>query len=200
MEDDMTPINRLIPQTSGSQAPHRSETESMREHLGGPGMTPPIRPQASGDSQGDDIVSEILRDTQEREPTPSRPMQMPQDSPQRRQVHPSEFQDPEYPEKSVHFEDEMPPPRPPTPTPSPSFRKDENDTDYIGMILDEMKLPLIVTVLILGASSTGLDSTIAKFLPSFLNVGGSGGMGYGGMILKSVIGGLLFYVLHRIFL
>lgn len=193
----MTPISRLIPQTSGSQTPHRSETESTREHLGGPGMTPPIRPQTSGDSQGDDIVSEILRDTQEQD---THPPQMSQAPPQQRQAHPSEFQEPEYPERSVRFEDEMPPPRPPSPTPSQSSKKDESDTDYIGMILDEMKLPLIVAVLILGASSTGLDSTITRFLPSFLNIGGSGGMGYGGMILKSVIGGLLFYVLHRIFL
>ena len=71
----------------------------------------------------------------------------------------------------------------------------ETESDYIGLILNEMKLPLIVAVLILGASSTGLDGTITKLLPAFLNMGGSGGM-----VLKAIVGGLLFYVLHRIFL
>lgn len=185
----MTPISRLIPQTSDSQVPHRSERESIREHVGGSAMTPPIRPESSGDTQGDDIVSEILRDTEG--PSPD----------QAQTHHPSQYQEQEYPEeaysqppnKTVRFEDIGPL----TPTRTRTLRKEDSDTetDYIGMILNEMKFPLIVAILILGASSTGLDSTITRLLPVFLNMGGSGGM-----ILKAIVGGLLFYVLHRIFL
>lgn len=193
MDADMTPINRLIPQTSGSNTPHRSEKESMREQVSGTAMTPPIRPEPSGDVHGDDIVDEILRDTGE--PVPE----------QTQNHHPSEYQEQEYPketyspplerperpERAVHFQDEEPIAR------TRSTKKDEveHESDYIGLILNEMKLPLIVAVLILGASSTGLDGTIAKLFPAFLNMGGSGGM-----VLKAIVGGLLFYVLHRIFL
>lgn len=189
----MTPISRLIPQTSGSQAPHRSERESMREHVGGPAMTPPIRPEPSGDTQGDDIVSEILRDTEGPPPEPAQ------------NHHPSQYQEQEYPEESyspppppnrtVRFEDEDMGTPAPAHTRAPKKEDSDAETDYIGMILNEMKLPLIVAVLILGASSTGLDGTITRLLPAFLNMGGSGGM-----VLKAIVGGLLFYVLHRIFL
>ena len=198
MDSDMTPISRLIPQTSGSHTPHRSERETIRENVGGPAMTPPIRPEPSGDVHGDDIVSEILRDTEE--PSHSQGNLPPNN-------HPSQYQEQEYPEesyspspnhpshpqRSVRFEDDEPPTR----TRAHASKKEENEgeTDYIGLILNEMKLPLIVAVLILGASSTGLDGTITKLLPAFLNMGGSGGM-----VLKAIVGGLLFYVLHRIFL
>lgn len=194
----MTPISRLIPQTSGSQAPHRSERETMREHVGGPAMTPPIRPEPSSESRGDDIVSEILRDTEGE--SDQEPLVPPNH-------HPSQYQEQEYPghehenverSRMVRFEDEEEYSSPsPTPARSRSQKRDdpEGDSDYIGMILNEMKLPLIVAVLMLGASSTGLDNTITRFLPSFLNMGGSGGM-----VVKAVVGGLLFYVLHRIFL
>ena len=84
----MTPISRLIPQTSGSNTPHRSERESMREHVGGPAMTPPIRPEPSGDAHGDDIVSEILRDTEGPPPEQSQ------------NHHPSQYQEQEYPEEA----------------------------------------------------------------------------------------------------
>jgi hypothetical protein len=183
----MTPINRLIPQSSGSGAPHRSEHENTREHVVGQGMTPPIRPQASGEAQGDDIVNEILRDTEgEQSQVHMEPPPM--------EHHPSQYQEPEYPERMVRFEDEREM-RPPSPK---SVTKDEEaDTDYIGLILNEMKLPLVVAVLILGASSTGLDSTIGKFIPALMN---ESALGYGGIIVKAVIGGLLFYALHRIFL
>lgn len=179
MDMDMTPINRLIPQSSGSQEPHRSEREVVRESMGGPAMTAPIRPVPSREVPGDDIVSEILRDTEGN-------------------AHPSEYQEPEYPERTVRFEDEYEP----TPPPPPSQKtvkkeKDEDDTDYIGMIFDEMKLPLIVALLILGASSTSLDGTIGKFIPMLVN---DGSLGYGGIIVKAIIGALLFYSLRRIFL
>jgi len=206
MDSDMTPINRLIPQNSGSGAPHRSERESMREQVVGSAMTPPIRPQPSGDAQGDDIVSEILRDTEggqgggyEEDYTEYQPRSSPPPPPPDMNAHPSQYQEPEYPERVVRFEDEASPAQSPTPTPRIKNTKkdDDTDTDYIGMILNEMKLPLVVAVLILGASSTGLDSTIGKFIPTLLN---DGNLGYGGIILKAVIGGLLFYALHRIFL
>ena len=158
-------------------------------------MTPPIRPEPSGDAHGDDIVSEILRDAED----------SPQDVHQNN--HPSQYQEQEYPEesyspppqippstqRSVRFEDDdsLPPAR----TRTTKKEEMEHESDYIGLILNEMKLPLIVAVLILGASSTGLDGTITKLLPEFLNIGGSGGM-----VLKAIVGGLLFYVLHRIFL
>jgi len=187
----MTPISRLIPQTSGSNTPHRSERESMREHVGGPAMTPPIRPEPSGDAHGDDIVSEILRDTEGPPPEQSQ------------NHHPSQYQEQEYPEEAyspppdrvVRFDDEEPIAPPPARTRASKKEEVETESDYIGLILNEMKLPLIVAVLILGASSTGLDGTITKLLPAFLNMGGSGGM-----VLKAIVGGLLFYVLHRIFL
>ena len=193
----MTPINRLIPQTSGAGVTHRSERESVREHITGPAMTPPIRPQPSGESQGDDLVNEILRDSEDTADEYMTPID--QDHyhpPNEMQSHPSHFQEPEYPERTVHFEDEEPPTSP-RPRPKANRKEEESDTDYIGMILDEMKLPLIVAVLILGASSTGLDSTIGKFIPTLLN---EGNLSYSGIIMKAVIGGLLFYALHRIFL
>ena len=196
----MTPISRLMPQTSGSHTPHRSERETMRDNIGGPAMTPPIRPEPSSDVHGDDIVSEILRDT---EGPSSSQVNMPQNN------HPSQYQEQEYPEESyepspqhpphpqrlVRFEDDDS--TTPSLTRAHASKKEDNESesDYIGLILNEMKLPLIVAVLILGASSTGLDGTITKLLPAFLNMGGSGGM-----VLKAIVGGLLFYVLHRIFL
>lgn len=188
MDSDMTPLNRLIPHTSGTQEPHRSERESMRANIGGGGSIPSMRPVSSGEAQGDDIVTEILRDTENSEPVY-----------QEQNIHPSEYQEPDYEvpphpvERTVRFEDE----ERRSPSKEKETKEPKEDTDYIGLILDEMKLPLIVAVLILGASSTGLDSTIGRIIPALMN---DGNLGYGGIVLKAVIGALLFYALRRIFL
>lgn len=193
MDSDMTPLNRLIPQSSGSQEPHRSERETMRANVSGSGMIPSMRPMSSGDANGDDIVNEILRDTE-----------IDGGDEDYQEYHPSDYQEPEYDERPrspsppsanqrmVHFEDE-----PRRPVKDTRKERDEEDSDYIGMILEEMKLPLIVAILILGASSTGLDNTISRLIPALVN---DGNLGYGGIVIKAVVGGLLFYVLRRIFL
>lgn len=199
----MTPLNRLIPQDSGPQDLHRTEDQAPRigSSNGGGAVPPLMMSSSSSDSRGDDLVTEILQDTEkpstEQPPQPPPASQPPpQFSPREGQAHPSEYQEPQFIQRQVHFEDE-PLPEPSTSPPISKQHEDPEDRDYIGMILDEMKLPLIVAILILGANSGGLDTTIGKFIPVLMD---GGSLGYAGVVIKAVIGGLLFYALRRIFL
>jgi hypothetical protein len=228
MDGGMTPLNRLIPRSSGDSTIHRSEKETMRTPSApGMGSIPPMTPgpmidgRRMDDFRGDDLVSEILRDVETSSPTIGMSMgggdgsgrgyvqqqsSPNQDDPMLTEFHPSQFQEkPDEPssyrrkmfrgEGDDEEDDDSPP--------IEEIRGDKNrkntgeETDFIGMILDEMKLPLLVALLILGAGSTGLDETISKVLP---NVIFDGKMGIIGLILKAVIGGLIFYALKRIFL
>jgi hypothetical protein len=182
----MTPLTRLIPESSGNAGDiHRTERGPIREYAssGGDGRVPPMRPSDMELApMEDDIVSEILRD--------SRGQGQGQEQ---EDFHPSQYQEPEY--------DEPPslplPPRPMARSASPKTYVDEEEggTDYIGLILDEIKLPLIVAFLILGASASGLDDILTRFIPAL-----DGKSGYVGMLIKAIVGGLLFYALKRIFL
>lgn len=203
----MTPINRLIPRGSGPQGPRRSEMETSRVNVGGTAGMTSMRPATSSDSQGDALVEEILRDSSQMgggemyDDAPQRQRLPP--PPRQQQAHPSQYQEPEYIEeeyeelpprptrRSVRFDDEGPRERPPSP------KKDDDDSDYIGFIFNEMKMPLIVALLIMGASSTNLDGVLSRVLPAFV---ADSGLGYIGSIIKAIVGGLLFYALRRIFL
>lgn len=81
-------------------------------------------------------------------------------------------------------------------------RKDENDDenadeDFLEMLLKEIKLPLIVAVLILLMGISQADDMLGKFIPTLLV---DGRLGYGGLIAKAVVGGLIYYAVQRIFL
>jgi hypothetical protein len=220
----MTPISRLIPRSSGDNKIHRSEMETSRTSASmvGSGSVPPMTPGSvidarhMDDVRGDDLVSEILRDVENSSPMPPRQAQQvavgrsvePDADPMMTQFHPSQFQEPpqEYYQERRQFmgrrggggdyddDDDMNPPIQEIKT----KRGDGTDeTDFIGMILDEMKMPLIVAILILGVGSSGLDESLSKIVPWLVN---DGKMGAVGLILKAVVGGLIFYALKRIFL
>lgn len=206
MDSEMTPLDRLIPQDSGPQDLHRTEDQAPRigSSNGGGAVPPLMMSGSSSDSRGDELVTEILQDTEhsskphdDYQPPPTeRRSPPPQSPPREEQAHPSEYQEPQFVERQVHFEDESLPvvSQPP---PSPRYQDDSDEKDYIGMILEEMKLPLIVAILILGANAGSLDSTMGKIIPALMN---GDSLGYAGIVVKAVIGGLLFYALRRIFL
>ena len=125
------------------------------------------------------------------------------------QFHPSQFQEPPqeyYPERrqlvgrrggGEDFDDDDDD-RPPIQEIKTRRGGDgSEETDFIGMILEEMKMPLIVAILILGVGSSGLDESLSKIVPWLVS---DGKMGAVGLILKAVVGGLIFYALKRIFL
>lgn len=222
----MTPISRLIPRSSGDNKIHRSEMESLRTSASmvGSGSVPPMTPGSVIDARhiddvrGDDLVSEILRDVENSSPMPPPPRQQstmamsggrePESDPMMTQFHPSQFQEPpqEYYQERRQFmgrrggggddfdDDDD---RPPIQEIKTKRGDGSEDTDFIGMILDEMKMPLIVAILILGVGSSGLDESLSKIVPWLVN---DGKMGAVGLILKAVVGGLIFYALKRIFL
>ena len=225
MDSNMTPISRLIPRSSGDNKIHRSEMESLRTSASmvGLGSVPPMTPGSvidarhMDDVRGDDLVSEILRDVESSSPMTTRQqptMTMaggrgePESDPMMTQFHPSQFQEPpqEYYQERRQFvgrrgnngddfdEDDD---RPPIQEIKTKRGDSSDDTDFIGMILDEMKMPLIVAILILGVGSSGLDESLSKIVPWLVN---DGKMGVVGLILKAVVGGLIFYALKRIFL
>jgi hypothetical protein len=226
----MTPISRLIPRSSGDNKIHRSEMETSRtsSSMVGSGSVPPMTPGSvidarhMDDVRGDDLVSEILRDVENSSPIPRHHPQMSnggggvpggmggrggevEADPMMTQFHPSQYQDPpqEYYQERRQFigrrggngeyedeEDDRPPIQ-------EIKTRSSEDTDFIGMILDEMKMPLIVAILILGVGSSGLDESLGKIVPWIVN---DGKMGIIGLILKAIVGGLVFYALKRIFL
>lgn len=229
----MTPISRLIPQSSGVNKIHRSEMETIRTNTSmvGAGSVPPMTPgnvidaRHMDDIRGDDLVSEILRDVNN-----SSPQQQPYTyrnegswqgqgqgqgqgqshgdvmDPMMTQIHPSQYQDipEEYnPERKRYMggrydEDDESPPIKEIKTKRGNNNLDGgDDTDFIGMLLEEIKMPLIVAILILGVGSSGLDESLSKIVPWLVN---DGKMGVIGLILKAVVGGLIFYALKRIFL
>ena len=134
----------------------------------------------------------------------------PEPDPMMTQFHPSQYQDqPEeyYQERRQFvgrrggggdFDDDDDDDRPPIQEIKTKRGGDSSeDTDFIGMILEEMKMPLIVAILILGVGSSGLDESLSKIVPWLVS---DGKMGAVGLILKAVVGGLIFYALKRIFL
>lgn len=196
----------------------------------GSGSVPPMTPGSvidarhMDDVRGDDLVSEILRDVENSSPMPPRQQPMmsvpggrggggggggePEPDPMMTQFHPSQFQEPPqeyYQERRQYvgrrgnngddFDDDDD--RPPIQEIKTKRGDGSDDTDFIGMILDEMKMPLIVAILILGVGSSGLDESLSKIVPWLVN---DGKMGAVGLILKAVVGGLIFYALKRIFL
>ena len=221
----MTPISRLIPRSTGDNKIHRSEMESLRtsSSMVGAGSVPPMTPGSvidarhMDDVRGDDLVSEILRDVENSSPHQAIPGGRggggsggePDADPMMTQFHPSQFQEPpqEYYQERRQFmgrrggngddfddDDDHPPIQE---IKTKRGGDSSEDTDFIGMILDEMKMPLIVAILILGVGSSGLDESLSKIVPWLVNDGKLGAMG---LILKAVVGGLIFYALKRIFL
>lgn len=69
--------------------------------------------------------------------------------------------------------------------------------DFLQMVLREIRLPLMVAVLILLMGISQADDMLGKFVPTLLV---DGRLGYGGLIAKAVVGGLIYYAVQRIFL
>jgi hypothetical protein len=182
MDNEMTPLNRIMPQQS----------------------------QNSGGDDGDDLVNEILSDVNQLHHTPQpvrrRPMASPpQPQPQLQlQLQPQ----PHHEELDMEYDDEDDyiPPRPRRRMPMSSVAsyqqepvresvKDKED-DFFKLILDNAKLPLIVGLLVLLMGMTYADNTLGKFIPSLMTE--TGNLGFGGLVAKAITAGLLFYVLQRL--
>lgn len=69
--------------------------------------------------------------------------------------------------------------------------------DFLQMVFRELRLPLMVAVLILLMGISQADDMLGKFIPTLLV---DGRLGYGGLIAKAVVGGLIYYAVQRIFL
>jgi hypothetical protein len=69
--------------------------------------------------------------------------------------------------------------------------------DFLQMVFRELRLPLMVAILILLMGISQADDMLGKFIPTLLV---DGRLGYGGLIAKAVVGGLIYYAVQRIFL
>jgi hypothetical protein len=70
-------------------------------------------------------------------------------------------------------------------------------TNFVGTILKETRLPIIVAALIFLTGLSNADDILARLVPALFQDGENG---YTGLIIKAVVGGLLFYAIRRIFL
>ena len=217
----MTPISRLMPQdssSSGSGMRHSEQPPRMTSGQGS-GSVPPMNPPAQtrdpmmtpigtgGNQNGGDIVGDILRDVERGSSIqPAAPYGEPQ-----REVR---FEVP--PEHSYNQDaEELPQMLRETAEKRHNTLDDDDDDDddgdspaekdsdagfmgnqFLGMILKETRLPIIVAGLIFLAGLSNADDILGRLIPAIFQ---SGKGEYAGLILKAVIGGLLFYAVRKIF-
>jgi hypothetical protein len=183
MDNEMTPINRIMPNQS-----------------------------SSGMDDGDALVNEILSDVNQlhNPQPPSQGMSIRRPPPQRQQPPPEMLQQMEYDDEEDYMDPPSQPPSRRRPTyhqerepmrererePTREKDKDKDEDDFFKLILDNAKLPLIVGLLVLLMGMTYADDTLGKFIPSLMT--SSGNLGFGGLVAKAITAGLLFYVLQRL--
>jgi hypothetical protein len=187
MDNEMTPLNRIMPQ------------QSMN----------------SGMDDGDALVNEILSDVNDlgRMPPPPQQQQQQQQGMRRpvpmRQVQPRQEEIEMLEDEEYEEEYQSPPPRQmavrrrvnldnssQSQSQSQSVPREKEEDDFFKLILDNAKLPLIVGLLVLLMGMTYADDTLGKFIPSLMTANGN--LGFGGLVAKAVTAGLLFYVLQRL--
>ena len=225
----MTPISRLIPKDSSGSGNGNNYSESAPRMMTtqGAGNVPPMAPPAQTrdssfqpqQSESEDVVSDILRDVergnstydteqyghpqQSNQPQPSHTV------PQYSHPEPSTVRFQEQPTHAYNQHHEEPPEMMrqttaineiPNHTPNTEVYDDDSGLlgdDFIDTILKEARLPLIVAGIILLAGLSNADDILAKIIPALVT---DGGVGYAGLVAKSIIGGLLFYAVLKIFL
>jgi hypothetical protein len=166
-----------------------------------------------GGHDSGDIVNEILHDIERGasvQTQPAQPAQYPQEQDSRPSVR---FEVP--PEHSYNQEAEEPATmlRPVTMSSFPAQDPADGDDDdaisdkdseggflnsnFVGTILKETRLPIIVAALIFISGLTNADEILARIVPALFQDENNG---YTGLIVKAIVGGLLFYAVRRIFL
>lgn len=225
----MTPIGRLIPQDSTATGNGQNYTEQPPRMPSGQGagnvppMNPPMQTRdapptypdgrggGAGSGDGGDIVNDILRDV-ERGASIQTQTQTPPQHPYQDQRPTVRFETPPSHDYNQHAED----PASMLQVPSSRYRSREIDDDeddemisdkdsesgilgnnFVGTILKETRLPILVAGLIFVAGLANADDMLIRLVPALFQ---NGNNGYAGLIVKAVIGGLLFYAVRRIFI
>ena len=218
----MTPISRLIPQDSSSSGGGMSHSEHPPRMTAGQGTggVPPMNPpmqtrdqmaQGSGGPDSGDIVNEILNDIERGASVQTQPGQYPQHQEQENHRPSVRFEIPpehnynqiaEEPASMLHSSTltSFPTHEPTDDDDAISDKESESgflSTNFVGTILKETRLPIIVAALIFITGLTNTDDILARLVPALFQDGENG---YTGLIIKAVVGGLLFYAIRRIFL
>jgi hypothetical protein len=188
---------------------HHSEQPPRMTTTQGSGNVPPMNPPmdtrdhpsqyggGGGSGSDGDIVSGILNDVDDRtrQPVDTRPSVRFEEPPAY-----DYNQDVEEPPQMIRT------PRSRTRPMRVRDDEDENDSDagsgllgnrFIETILKETQLPVIVACLIFIAGLANADSILSRLIPALFQENGNG---YSGLIVKAVIGGLLFYAIRRLFM
>ena len=200
----MTPLNRLIPQSSSasngvtpSEAPPRMPTSQ------GMGVTAPMdAPMQTRDPMAsetpENIVNDILKDVERSNPsTHEPPPQKPHIRFEEPPVHNyNEAGEDNASMMNAEIEEEDTEQDITVLDTQSSYKKEVLQNDFIGTILKEIRLPLIVTGLILFMGLSNTDHILGRLIPVLLM---NGDTGYAGLIIKSIIGGLVFYAVLKIF-
>jgi len=223
-DEGMTPLSRLIPHDSSASGGGMSHSEqpprmSSGQGAGGvPPMNPPMQTRdpmihRGGPSDGHDsgdIVNEILHDIERGASVQTQSAQYIHEHDTRPSVR---FEVP--PEHSYNQGAEEPATmlRPVTmssfPTQEPVDGDDDDaisdkeseggflNSNFVGTILKETRLPIIVAALIFISGLANADEILARIVPALFQDESNG---YAGLIVKAIVGGLLFYAVRRIFL
>ena len=80
------------------------------------------------------------------------------------------------------------------PPPPPKKTLMSNIKNILSNLRDQIKGPIIVIVLFLVLNHSIVNKYLVKFIPKIGN--GSGGMNMKGLILKSLLAGIIFYLLN----
>jgi hypothetical protein len=225
-DEGMTPLSRLIPHDSSASGGGMSHSEqpprmSSGQGAGGvPPMNPPMQTRdpiahqgnTGGGQDSGDIVDEILHDIERGASVQTQPTQFKKEQDSRPSVH---FEEP--PKHNYNQETEEPAAmlRPVSMASFPSqdvpgVDADDDDaisdkesesgflnSNFVGTILKETRLPLIVAALIFVAGLSNADDILSRIVPALFQ---NGNNGYASLIVKAIAGGLIFYAVRRIFL
>lgn len=192
-----------------------------------PPMNPPAQtrdpmaggyPGGSGYRDGDgDIVGEILRDVEHgsgesiyRDEEPRRQQSHQSHQTQQRSIPPAVHFE-ETPQIDYNQDAEESPLMMHRPTKMRTRHIEDVDDDeemmdkqgdflgdgFLGNVIRETRLPLIVAVLVFLSGLSNADDMLMKLVPVLFT---NGNLDYSGLIVKAVVGGLLFYAICRIIL
>lgn len=210
---------------SGGGMSHTEQPPRMSSGQGAgavPPMNPPMQTRdpmvqrgdmygggSGGGQNSGDIVNEILNDIERGASVQTQPAQYPQEQDSRPSVR---FEVP--PEHNYNQAAEEPASML-TPVTMTSFPPQDTITDndddamsdkdseggflssnFVGTILKETRLPLIVAALIFLSGLSNADEVLSRVVPALFQDGTNG---YAGLIVKAIAGGLLFYAVRRIF-
>ena len=211
----MTPIARLMPHQSARTG--HSEQPPREISSQGPGAVPPIPPRQAtryqpydeprsgmpSEEDGGNIVSEILQDVQRGTPPPREAPPTRETDPRLEQPPRVRFQEPPEYDYDIEREEELLKRPASRSNPGQSSEDDDGDSDsglfsqdgFITTILTETKLPILVAGLFFLVGLPYMDVLLKRLIPAILQ---GDTVRYVSLGIKSVISGLLYYVLQRL--